>query len=262
MVQEWPAPANNFISPDWTLTRWVQRHPGPPGHLPRHRPRGFGAGRVLRPRGAHLRAGATELHLLRAGVEKFNQFNPGLANKLLEQAGWSMGSGGIREKNGKKLSFTYLDWANQAFGALIMQAVVPDAEGSRDQDERRLAAVGQFLPGYPKSAGLRLRVALVVADRRADHLQLIPTPAYNGNLPDLAAAFHSWQTADNEAQMKAAASKAQLIWAENLPKIPIVTRNRSGYTTRACTTGSRARPCSTRSTTTSGWTELSTLRRN
>ena len=47
------------------------------------------------------------------------------------------------------------------------------------------------------------------------------TPAYNGKLPDLTAAFHQWQTARNDKQLKAAAYKAQLIWAQKLPKIPL-----------------------------------------
>ena len=39
-------------------------------------------------------------------------YNPDTANKMLDEAGWVMGSDGIREKNGKKLSFiwdTYTD---------------------------------------------------------------------------------------------------------------------------------------------------------
>ena len=54
---------------------------------------------------------------------------------------------------------------------------------------------------------------------------IIPSPEYNGKLPDLTAAFTAWQTAQNDAQLKAAAYKAQLIWAQKLPKIPLVTRN-------------------------------------
>lgn len=40
------------------------------------------------------------------------EYNPETANKMLDEAGWVMGSDGIREKNGKKLSFvwdTYTD---------------------------------------------------------------------------------------------------------------------------------------------------------
>jgi ABC-type transport system substrate-binding protein len=54
---------------------------------------------------------------------------------------------------------------------------------------------------------------------------VIPNAAYNGALPDLTAAFKQWQSSATEAQLKAAALKAQLIWAQKLPKIPIVTRN-------------------------------------
>ena len=34
------------------------------------------------------------------GVEKYNQFDPGASKKLLNEAGWTVGSGGVREKNG------------------------------------------------------------------------------------------------------------------------------------------------------------------
>ncbi len=35
------------------------------------------------------------------------EYNPETANKMLDEAGWVMGSDGIREKNGKKLSFVW-----------------------------------------------------------------------------------------------------------------------------------------------------------
>ena len=53
----------------------------------------------------------------------------------------------------------------------------------------------------------------------------IPSPEYNGKLPELGAAFGQWQTAKSDTDLEAAAKKAQLIWAEKLPKIPLVTRN-------------------------------------
>jgi len=39
------------------------------------------------------------------------------------------------------------------------------------------------------------------------------------------AAFDAWQTAANDEELEAAARQAQLIWAEKLPLIPIVTGN-------------------------------------
>jgi ABC-type transport system substrate-binding protein len=226
VVQEWPAPANNFFSPNWTLTSL-----------------GFNDVRVRQAmshaidREALVQAvffghavptyGPVPPNYIyyESGVEKYNQFNPGLASKLLDQAGWTKGSGGVREKNGKQLSFTYLDWANQAFGALIMQAVAPMLMevGVKMKVVSELSA--EFFPAYPKSEAFGYEWLWSSPIDVLVIFNVIPSPAYNGQLPDLAAAFHQWQTAANEKQMQAAASKAQLIWAEKLPKIPLVTRN-------------------------------------
>jgi peptide/nickel transport system substrate-binding protein len=39
-------------------------------------------------------------------------YDPGKANALLDKAGWTMGSGGVRTKNGKKLTLDIILWAN------------------------------------------------------------------------------------------------------------------------------------------------------
>jgi ABC-type transport system substrate-binding protein len=53
----------------------------------------------------------------------------------------------------------------------------------------------------------------------------IPNFEFNGNITELIAAFDEWQGAANDAELEAAARKAQLIWAEQLPMIPVVTGN-------------------------------------
>lgn len=42
------------------------------------------------------------------GVEDYYKFDPAAAAKLLDEAGWKLGAGGIREKDGKPLSLHYL----------------------------------------------------------------------------------------------------------------------------------------------------------
>src|SRR5260221_5292252 len=49
---------------------------------------------------------AKNFHWYDSGVEKFNQFDPALSKKMLDAAGWTVGSDVIRVKNGTKLSFT------------------------------------------------------------------------------------------------------------------------------------------------------------
>jgi ABC-type transport system substrate-binding protein len=158
-------------------------------------------------------------------VEKFNQHDPALANKLLDQAGWVKGSGGIRERNGKKLAFTHLDWAAQAQGKLIMEAIVPMLKDvGIDMTVKSLESAA-FFPAYPKAESFGYEWLWSAPVDVLVIFNVIPTTAANGNLPDLKAAFDQWQTAKNNRQLKAAAYKAQLIWAQKLPKIPILTRN-------------------------------------
>jgi ABC-type transport system substrate-binding protein len=152
-------------------------------------------------------------------------FDVAKANALLDQAGWVKGSGGIRERNGKKLAFTHLDWAAQAQGKLIMEAIVPMLKDvGIDMTVKSLESAA-FFPAYPKAESFGYEWLWSAPVDVLVIFNVIPTTAANGNLPDLKAAFDQWQTAKNNRQLKAAAYKAQLIWAQKLPKIPILTRN-------------------------------------
>src|SRR5439155_13239863 len=55
-------------------------------------------------------------------VEKVAPFDPAAAKSLLDAAGWKQGPGGIRQKNGKKLSFKAIV-EQDATEALVAQAV-------------------------------------------------------------------------------------------------------------------------------------------
>lgn len=48
-------------------------------------------------------------------------YNPDLANKMLDDAGWIQGADGIREKNGKKLSFKWDTYTNSKY----VEAMIP-----------------------------------------------------------------------------------------------------------------------------------------
>jgi peptide/nickel transport system substrate-binding protein len=226
VVLDWPALANSFMSPNWTL-----------GSL------GFSDLRVRQAMSHAIdRVGiakavffgsavptygpiAPNYKYYNPAVEKYNQFNPGLAAKLLDQAGWVKGSNGIREKNGKQLAFTHLDWAAQAQGKLIMEAIVPMLANVGISMTVRSLESAAFFAQYPKSQSFGYEWLWSSPVDVLVIFNTIPTAAYNGQLPDLAAAFKSWQTSSTEAQLKKAAYEAQLIWAQKLPKIPLVTRN-------------------------------------
>jgi peptide/nickel transport system substrate-binding protein len=226
VVQEWPAIANSFMSPNWTLSSL-----------------GFNDIRVRQAISHAIdRAGiakavffghaaptygpiAPNYKWYNPAVERYNKFDPDAAKKLLDQAGWTVGSGGIRQKNGKKLSFTHLDWAAQSQGKLIMEAIVPMMKDVGIDMKVKSLESAAFFPAYPKSQSFGYEWLWSSPVDVLVIFNIIPSPAYNGNLPDLKAAFTKWQTARTTAQLKAAAMQTQLIWAQKLPKIPIVTRN-------------------------------------
>lgn len=163
-------------------------------------------------------------------VEKFGTFDKNKSNALLDAAGWTRSGKGVRSKNGQKLSFKIII-ENDEFEQLIAQAV-----------QQMLADVGiemtftvlgsdffaQFAaPGGPtgymiKNLWTNMMDASILF---AGSKNAVPAccNASNANIPSLDKAFDAWQRAGTVGQLKAAAAKAQLITAQQLPFISIVT---------------------------------------
>lgn len=226
VVMEWPAPANFFISPDY-----------------RRRDLGFDDLNVRQALSAAIdREGivqsvffghaaatsgpiASNYKYYEPGVEAFNQHDPEKAKSLLEESGWREGADGIREKNGTKLEFTHLDWGAQAHSRLIMEAIVPMFR------EIGVAMTVKTLPGteffdeQPRSESHGFEWLWSSPPDVLIIFNSLPVPEYNGQNAALAEAFRRWQTANSDEELEAAVKQAQLIWAEHLPKIPVVTKN-------------------------------------
>ena len=166
---------------------------------------------------------AKNFHLYDAGVEKFNQFDPALAKKMLDDAGWKAGSDGIRAKDGKKLSFTVAIQTDLSHDVLASQAVTAMlADVGVEMKVKRVPAADIVKErGSNDAFGLEW-----LWSAQVDVLVFflgIPSLEATGDDKDLEAVFKAYQSAKDNTELEAAARKAQLLWAERLPTIPIVT---------------------------------------
>lgn len=160
-------------------------------------------------------------------VEQYNKYDPDQAKKLLDEAGWTVGSGGIREKNGKKLSWKNLNYGDQPFNAPIVEAITGMLKDVGVAMSSESLGLAQFVPARGATPPPPSFTMEWLWSSPMDVLVIfgkaIPSLAYNGDIAALNQAFDAWQSASSDAQLKDAAMKAQLVWAEQLPKIPIVT---------------------------------------
>jgi len=166
---------------------------------------------------------AKNFHWYDSGVEKFNQFDPALSKQMLDAAGWTVGSDGIRVKNGTRLSFTcaiQTDLSHDVLASQAVTAMLADV-GVEMKVNRVPAADIVNVRGQTEAFGLEWLWSAQV-DVLVFFLN-IPTLDATGNDPDLVATFKAYQSAKNNTELEAAARKAQLLWAERLPTIPIVT---------------------------------------
>lgn len=150
------------------------------------------------------------------------------ADRLLNEAGWARHSGGIRERGGKRLEF---------------ECVVQDDDVHRrlvDDLSEQLADVGVGLVARPSKPFKEFYAACEAGPASfinkwlwQDPMDAIigfsaswcrPFPnAQQASIPELDDAFHDWVQAIDEREMKLAASRAQRVFADQLPYIPLLT---------------------------------------
>jgi peptide/nickel transport system substrate-binding protein len=161
------------------------------------------------------------------GVEQFNQFDVEKAKALLDEAGWKEGSGGIREKNGKKLSWEHINNGGQPTTKAIDEAIVAMLKDVgmemkvKSLDSAGWGAAVNDAKKPPASWGFEWLwsspVDLLV------FFYAYPSNDYNGALPEIKTAVDAWQKAPDDAALEAAARQFQLAWAEKLPKVSLLT---------------------------------------
>lgn len=162
------------------------------------------------------------------GVEAYNQFDLDKTASLLDAAGWKLGSGGVREKNGVKLSWTHLaDSGQPTTSPVIDQAVV--AMLAKAGIDMKLKVVddatfnSQVYAGTKHPASWSYEWLWSSPIDLLVYFHVVPSDAYNGSIPQVKQACAAWQSAGSIDEMAQAASALQLSWAKYLPKIPILT---------------------------------------
>jgi peptide/nickel transport system substrate-binding protein len=159
------------------------------------------------------------------GVEKFNQFDTNKANQLLDSAGWTKGSGGVRTKGGQKLEFTIINFTDEVRNKVGDAIVAMLGKVGISAKMQNLEA-GAYFQGLGSGAEAYFfnwlwldfpRIYQVLADSR-----FIPAPNWaHAKVPAVDKAMDGWTFAQNAKQEEAAARKIQLAVAENVPVITI-----------------------------------------
>ena len=213
----------------------LRRRQRPAGHLHGDRPPGARGLDLLRSGGCHLRADRVELQVVRLRRRAVQPVRSREGEVAARRRRLDRGLWRDPREGRKKLSFTVTsNDLYQPTTAAIDQAIVP-----------MLADVGvEMKLKVPDAAEYFGIVAAAGAPEKADtvdawtfewlwsspvdlliYFQAFPSKAFNGDLPDIAAAVEKWQTAPDIETLEAAARAFQLAWAEQLPEIPILTRN-------------------------------------
>ncbi len=166
-------------------------------------------------------------------VEDFNQFDVGMANAKLDEAGWVAGADGVRERDGVRFEFEYIvedesvqkavaQAVSEQFAEVGVQANLKVVDRSaafelQAGEGRDATPMSLFFWLWP----IPLDVLVLFAGS-----QFIPVPNFShATEPRIDAAIEAWLASGDEAAAQAAASEFQLAWAEQLPYLSIMNQN-------------------------------------
>jgi peptide/nickel transport system substrate-binding protein len=164
-------------------------------------------------------------------VEPYSTFDPDKSKKLLDAAGWKEGSGGIREKSGKKLSFELTIQAetlNQQLGSVVqgelknigMDVKVKAFDRGTYFNNLFGGKVDMFLFYYLWPVPIDV-ASLFVNSANADG----KGPNWsNAKIPSIDAGIARYLAAKNAAQLRSASQALQVEIMKQLPIIPVVNR--------------------------------------
>ncbi|MHB8590057.1 MAG: ABC transporter substrate-binding protein [Candidatus Dormibacteraceae bacterium] len=163
------------------------------------------------------------------GVEQYNQFDAAKAGSLLDSAGWTMGSGGVRQKNGKQMSFTFINMTD-ATRNLVGDAVVSMLQKVGVQAKVSNLEAGAFFSALvAKPDAYFFNWLWASPPNLLDVLvdpAFIPAPNWaHANVPEVTAALQAWLNASSPAQLEQAARQIQLTIAQHVPVLPLYTPN-------------------------------------
>lgn len=166
-------------------------------------------------------------------VLDFNQFDIDLANQKLDEAGWVVGSDGVRERDGVRFEFDYLvedESVQRAVAeAVAQQFSVVGVVANLDVVDRAVAferQSGEGRDAAPMSLFFWLWPIPIDVLTLFGGSGTVPVPNFSHAVePRIDAAIEAWQNAATEEEGQAAQSEFQLAWAELLPFMPIMNQN-------------------------------------
>ena len=175
-------------------------------------------------------------------------YDPAAAQKLLDEAGWKVGTDGIRAKDGQRLSFTFGTTAGNRTRELVQQVVQANWKAigveARLKNEPPRVLFGQSLVKGPYDAALFAWLSAPESPPRSTlHSELIPSAANNyagqnfARFKDakLDQLLDDMDRQCSEDDQKRLWSELQRFYAEQLPELPLFFRAESYVLPKAMT---------------------------
>lgn len=153
-------------------------------------------------------------------------YDPAAANKILDDAGYALGSDGVRAKDGVRLSYAFMVQAGRADDELAQQVIIAQLkaigiEATANNQTGVAYREARYKGGYDLIYGRWIT--------SADPVYSVfwgtggPNNGQSYSNPALDAAFDAFENTLDPAQRKAAAVEFQKILAEDLPTLSLTT---------------------------------------